>query len=88
MTVFFSSRFGKFIEVHFDKNFQVTGGFISHYLLEKSRICSPLGEERSYHIFYMLMAGGPENLRQKLGLSKPDDYNVKKLFFTYLIKTC
>lgn len=73
-----SSRFGKFIEVHFDKNFQVTGGFISHYLLEKSRICSPLGEERSYHIFYMLMAGGPENLRQKLGLSKPDEFNYLK----------
>ncbi|KAH1012528.1 hypothetical protein HUJ05_011673 [Dendroctonus ponderosae] len=73
-----SSRFGKFIEVHFDKKFQVAGGHISHYLLEKSRICSPLGEERSYHIFYMLMAGGPEGLRQKLGLTKPDDYNYLK----------
>lgn len=29
-----SSRFGKFIEVHFDKNFQVVGGHISHYLLK------------------------------------------------------
>ncbi|XP_050304042.1 myosin heavy chain 95F isoform X2 [Anthonomus grandis grandis] len=73
-----SSRFGKFIEVHFDKKFQVAGGFISHYLLEKSRICSPLGEERSYHIFYMLMAGAPEPLRQKLGLTKPDDYSYLK----------
>lgn len=71
-----SSRFGKFIEVHFDKKFQVVGGTISHYLLEKSRICSPHGEERSYHIFYMLMAGGHEELRKQLFLTKPDDFNV------------
>ncbi|KAJ8921386.1 hypothetical protein NQ315_003002 [Exocentrus adspersus] len=73
-----SSRFGKFIEVHFDKNFKVAGGHISHYLLEKSRICSPQGDERSYHIFYMMMAGAPEGLRQQLGLTKPDDYNYLK----------
>ncbi|XP_076257512.1 myosin heavy chain 95F jaguar isoform X2 [Rhynchophorus ferrugineus] len=73
-----SSRFGKFIEVHFDKKFQVAGGHISHYLLEKSRICSSHGEERSYHIFYMLMAGGPADLRQKLGLTKPNDFNYLK----------
>lgn len=73
-----SSRFGKFIEVHFDKSFKVAGGHISHYLLEKSRICSPQGDERSYHIFYMLMAGAPEGLRQSLGLTKPDDYNVSE----------
>lgn len=73
-----SSRFGKFIEVHFDKSFHVAGGYISHYLLEKSRICSPHGEERSYHIFYMLMAGAPADLRAKLHLTKPDDYTYLK----------
>ncbi|KAJ3665011.1 hypothetical protein Zmor_000532 [Zophobas morio] len=73
-----SSRFGKFMEVHFDKSLHVAGGHISHYLLEKSRICSPQGDERSYHIFYMMMAGAPESLRKQLGLTKPDDYNYLK----------
>ncbi|XP_071051192.1 myosin heavy chain 95F isoform X2 [Onthophagus taurus] len=73
-----SSRFGKFIEVHFDKKFQVVGGHISHYLLEKSRICSASGEERSYHVFYLLMAGAPQNLREKLNLTQPEDFNYLK----------
>ncbi|XP_049820638.1 myosin heavy chain 95F isoform X2 [Aethina tumida] len=73
-----SSRFGKFIEVHFNKKFQVAGGYISHYLLEKSRVVSVQEQERSYHIFYMLMAGAPENVRTKLQLTKPDDFNYLK----------
>lgn len=71
-----SSRFGKFIEVHFDAKCQVVGGHISHYLLEKSRICVQSPEERNYHVFYMLCAGAPKELRQKLKLGKPDDYRV------------
>ena len=33
-----SSRFGKFIEIHFDSKCQVVGGYISHYLLERARV--------------------------------------------------
>ncbi|KAG5673983.1 hypothetical protein PVAND_003979 [Polypedilum vanderplanki] len=69
-----SSRFGKFIEVHYDTKYQVVGGFISHYLLEKSRICTQSLEERNYHIFYLLCAGAPQSLRDKFHIGKPDDY--------------
>lgn len=69
-----SSRFGKFIEVHYDGKCQVVGGHISHYLLEKSRICTQSPEERNYHVFYLLCAGAPQQLRDKLLIGKPDDY--------------
>ncbi|KAH9508973.1 Unconventional myosin-VI [Bulinus truncatus] len=73
-----NSSHGKFVEIHFDiKNF-VCGGFISHYLLEKSRICTQSSEERNYHIFYRLCAGAPDELRQKLKLGAPDQVSVSE----------
>ncbi|XP_063168961.1 unconventional myosin-VI isoform X4 [Candoia aspera] len=76
-----SSRFGKFVEIHFNEKNLVVGGFVSHYLLEKSRICVQGQEERNYHIFYRLCAGAPENIREKLYLSSPDN-------FRYLNRGC
>lgn len=54
----------------------VVGGFVSHYLLEKSRICRQSPEERNYHIFYRLCAGAPEEIRQKFYLGSPDTFRV------------
>uniref|UniRef100_A0A8C4TSW4 Unconventional myosin-VI n=1 Tax=Falco tinnunculus TaxID=100819 RepID=A0A8C4TSW4_FALTI len=76
-----SSRFGKFVEIHFNEKNLVVGGFVSHYLLEKSRICVQGKEERNYHIFYRLCAGAPEDIREKLHLSSPDN-------FRYLNRGC
>ncbi|XP_046613209.1 myosin heavy chain 95F isoform X2 [Neodiprion virginianus] len=73
-----SSRFGKFMEVHFDAKCQVVGGYISHYLLEKSRVCLQSSDERNYHVFYMMCAGAPADLRAKLGITKPDDFQYLK----------
>ncbi|XP_043998358.1 myosin VIb isoform X3 [Gambusia affinis] len=76
-----SSRFGKFVEIHFDDKNSVVGGFVSHYLLEKSRICMQSNEERNYHIFYRLCAGASEDLKKTLHLDSPDN-------FRYLNRGC
>uniref|UniRef100_A0A674EFB7 Unconventional myosin-VI n=1 Tax=Salmo trutta TaxID=8032 RepID=A0A674EFB7_SALTR len=76
-----SSRFGKFVEIHFNEKNTVVGGFVSHYLLEKSRICQQSQEERNYHIFYRLCAGASEDIRTKFHLESPDT-------FRYLNRGC
>uniref|UniRef100_A0A673GGV9 Unconventional myosin-VI n=1 Tax=Sinocyclocheilus rhinocerous TaxID=307959 RepID=A0A673GGV9_9TELE len=76
-----SSRFGKFVEIHFNEKNAVVGGFVSHYLLEKSRICMQSAEERNYHIFYRLCAGASEDIRNMLHLNSPDN-------FRYLNRGC
>eukprot|EP01090_Pellita_catalonica_P010685 TRINITY_DN2211_c0_g1_i3.p1 TRINITY_DN2211_c0_g1~~TRINITY_DN2211_c0_g1_i3.p1 ORF type:complete len:1734 (-),score=312.63 TRINITY_DN2211_c0_g1_i3:863-6064(-) len=71
-----SSRFGKFIEIHFGSDGFIKGARIIQYLLEKSRLVFQSQGERNFHIFYMFMAGATAEEKAKYQLlSKPEDYN-------------
>ncbi|XP_072522688.1 myosin heavy chain, fast skeletal muscle-like [Salminus brasiliensis] len=70
-----SSRFGKFIRIHFGSTGKLASADVETYLLEKSRVTFQLSAERSYHIFYQLMTGHkPELLEALLITTNPYDY--------------
>ncbi|CAH1417764.1 unnamed protein product [Lactuca virosa] len=70
-----SSRFGKFVEIQFDKHGRISGAAIRTYLLERSRVCQISDPERNYHCFYLLCAAPPEETKKyKLGDPKSFHY--------------
>uniref|UniRef100_H2YYX2 Myosin motor domain-containing protein n=1 Tax=Ciona savignyi TaxID=51511 RepID=H2YYX2_CIOSA len=70
-----SSRFGKFIRIHFGSTGLLASGDIEHYLLEKSRVIYQQEGERNYHIFYQIISGSkPELIDQLLVTKDPYDY--------------
>ncbi|XP_042212122.1 myosin heavy chain, muscle-like isoform X1 [Homarus americanus] len=64
-----SSRFGKFIRIHFQQNGKLSGADIEVYLLEKARVISQQPAERSYHIFYEMMSDQIKELKPSCLLS-------------------
>jgi myosin-1 len=69
-----SSRFGKYMDLNFDSHFDLIGGKIQHYLLEKSRVVKQQLGERNFHAFYQLFTN--ESIRLKYGLNlSPEEYH-------------
>lgn len=69
-----SSRFGKYINIKFDKSGVIQCAEIEQYLLEKSRIISQNEGERNYHIFYCLCAGLGKEEKKRLEIGEASTY--------------
>ncbi|XP_032444319.1 myosin-9-like isoform X2 [Xiphophorus hellerii] len=69
-----SSRFGKFIRINFDVNGYIVGANIETYLLEKSRAIRQAKDERTFHIFYYMLTGAGDKLRNELLLENYNNY--------------
>merc|ERR1719419_1247548 len=69
-----SSRFGKFVRINFDASGYIAGANIETYLLEKARVIRQADEERTFHIFYQLLAGCDPELKKKFILEDPKAY--------------
>lgn len=69
-----SSRFGKYLQLHFNEQGVVTGASLEHYLLEKSRVVSHSPGEQNFRIFYLLFAGLNDSTKKRLSLGQPSSH--------------
>ncbi|XP_069043010.1 unconventional myosin-Vb isoform X1 [Lepisosteus oculatus] len=69
-----SSRFGKYIQIGFDKRYYIIGANMRTYLLEKSRVVFQAEDERNYHIFYQLCASASLPEFKDLSLTSAEDF--------------
>nr|XP_013012542.1 unconventional myosin-Vb [Cavia porcellus] len=69
-----SSRFGKYIQIGFDKRYHIIGANMRTYLLEKSRVVFQADNERNYHIFYQLCAAASLPEFKELALTCAEDF--------------
>lgn len=86
-----SSRFGKYIEILFDKkrsgsSVVISGARIRTYLLERSRLTFQPDTERNYHVFYQLCAAAPAAEKAQLGLDNWDTFNYLRQGKTGVVK--
>ncbi|XP_028937471.1 unconventional myosin-XIX isoform X1 [Ornithorhynchus anatinus] len=69
-----SSRFGKYIQLHLDRDQQMTGASIQTYLLEKTRVAYQAPCERNFHIFYQIAKGASAEERLEWELPENADF--------------
>jgi myosin heavy subunit len=71
-----SSRFGKYVKLHFDNEGELIGAGLDTFLLETTRVVRRnQDEERNFHIFYLLCSESDPKQREELKLQSPETYS-------------
>lgn len=81
-----SSRFGKYLEISFDKNYHIIAAHMRTYLLEKSRVVFQAPDERNYHIFYQLCAACDTPELKDLRLGKARQFSCDSFHPEYFLR--
>jgi len=68
-----SSRFGKYLELHFNQNGEPVGGQTSNFLLEKTRVTFQGRNERNFHILHQIFCAD-QGMLDNFYLTQPDDF--------------
>ncbi|KAG5652272.1 hypothetical protein H0H81_005583 [Sphagnurus paluster] len=78
-----ASRHGRYLELHFNDRGRISSSKVLTYGLDKSRLNRLTHEERSFHIFYQLIAGATPAERDQFNLEDPSDYALLASSGTY-----
>ena len=82
-----SSRFGKYVQLHFTPGGKIHDASVQTYLLERSRLVQVSQNERNYHVFYQLLAGASTEQKQAFHLEglSPSDFAYLSSSDTYTL---
>ncbi|KAF9443985.1 glycosyltransferase family 2 protein [Macrolepiota fuliginosa MF-IS2] len=69
-----ASRHGRYLELHFNERGRIASAKVLTYGLDKSRLNRLSHEERTYHVFYQLLAGSTPQERDAFNLEDASDY--------------
>jgi len=71
-----ASQHGRYLELHFGFDGSISGAKVLPFGLNKARVGYLQQEERTFHVFYQMLAGATPEERDELGLDDMDQYKL------------
>lgn len=78
-----ASKHSRYVELHFSDRGRIASAKVLTWGLDKSRLNRLANEERSFHVFYQLIAGATTTERDTLNIDDPSEYALLASSGTY-----